>query len=164
MKILGSLYANSTSQTKRDVAKTHLAKVTQQFPDDVEAWIEMAQILEQTDLGASLSAYGTATKILRDKVGAEIPPEMLNNVGSLHYRLGNLDHARTLVLFYNTNLNPNYWSLADILRTLWRVQGARRNTIPSTTIPLPSPRLTTLQGSLKLNVSSIKRNDCTKMC
>lgn len=95
MKILGSLYANSTSQTKREVARTHLAKVTQQFPDDVEAWIEMAQILEQTDLIASLSAYGTATKILRDKVGAEIPPEMLNNVGSLHYRLGDLDHART---------------------------------------------------------------------
>lgn len=56
MKILGSLYANSNSQTKRDMAKTHLKKVTEQLPDDVEAWIELAQILEQHDLQASLTA------------------------------------------------------------------------------------------------------------
>lgn len=61
-------------------------QVTEQFPDDVEAWIELAQILEQSDLAASLSAYGTATKILKEKVKAEVPPEILNNVGSLHYR------------------------------------------------------------------------------
>lgn len=63
-----------------------MIQVTEQFPDDVEAWIELAQILEQSDLNASLAAYGTATKILRDKVQAEIPPEILNNVGALHYR------------------------------------------------------------------------------
>lgn len=50
MKILGSLYANSNSQSKRDIARQHLKKVTEQFPDDVEAWIELAQILEQNDL------------------------------------------------------------------------------------------------------------------
>ena len=60
--------------------------MTEQFPDDVEAWIELAQILEQSDLNAALAAYGTATKILHDKVHAEIPPEILNNVGALHYR------------------------------------------------------------------------------
>lgn len=86
MKILGSLYANSTSQTKRDIAKGHLRKVTEQFPDDVEAWIELAQILEQTDLPGALQAYHTTTRILKDKVQVEIPPEILNNVGSLHYR------------------------------------------------------------------------------
>ena len=50
MKILGSLYANSVSGTKKETAKAHLKKVTEQFPDDVEAWIELAQILEQTDI------------------------------------------------------------------------------------------------------------------
>ncbi|XP_043475768.1 RNA polymerase-associated protein CTR9 homolog [Leptopilina heterotoma] len=94
MKILGSLYANSTSQSKRDIAKNHLKKVTEQLPDDVEAWIELAQILEQSDLNGALNAYGIATKILKDKVGVDIPPEILNNVGSLHYRLGNLEEAR----------------------------------------------------------------------
>lgn len=94
MKILGSLYANSQSQSKRDIAKNHLRKVTEQFPDDVEAWIELAQILEQSDLQSSLQAYGTATKILKETVNAEIPPEILNNVACLHYRLENLDEAK----------------------------------------------------------------------
>lgn len=86
MKILGSLYANSSSQSKRDIAKSHLRKVTEQFPDDVEAWIELAQILEQSDLQGALQAYHTTIRILKEKVQVEIPPEILNNVGSLHYR------------------------------------------------------------------------------
>lgn len=61
-------------------------QITEQFPDDVEAWIELAQILEQTDLQGSLSAYSTAIKILKEKVQADIPPEILNNVGALYYR------------------------------------------------------------------------------
>lgn len=94
MKILGALYANSNSQLKRDIAKTHLKKVTEQFPDDVEAWIELAQILEQNDLQGSLNAYATATSILTDKVKADIPPEILNNVSALHFRLENLTEAK----------------------------------------------------------------------
>ena len=76
MKILGSLYATSTSESKRDIAKGHLKKVTEQFPDDIEAWIELAQILEGTDLNGSLAAYNHAIGILKDSVMAEIPPEL----------------------------------------------------------------------------------------
>ncbi|XP_053305597.1 RNA polymerase-associated protein CTR9 homolog [Spea bombifrons] len=94
MKILGSLYAASDDQEKRDIAKSHLKKVTEQYPDDVEAWIELAQILEQTDIQNALSAYGTATRILQEKVQADVPPEILNNVGALHFRLGNLGEAK----------------------------------------------------------------------
>jgi RNA polymerase-associated protein CTR9 len=94
MKILGSLYANSSSQSKRDTAKNHLKKVTEQVPDDVEAWIELAQILEQNDLQGSLAAYGQATQILTEKVGADVPPEILNNVAALHYRMANLPEAK----------------------------------------------------------------------
>ena len=54
----------------------------------------MAQILEQTDLPSSLQAYNTAIKILKEKVQAEIPPEILNNVGALHYRLGNMEESK----------------------------------------------------------------------
>ena len=49
MKILGSLYANSLSAEKREIAKTHLKKVTDEFPDDVEAWIELGAVLEASD-------------------------------------------------------------------------------------------------------------------
>ncbi|XP_043596134.1 RNA polymerase-associated protein CTR9 homolog [Bombus pyrosoma] len=94
MKILGSLYANSSSQSKRDIAKNHLRKVTEQFPDDVEAWIELAQVLEQSDHNDALNAYGTVIRILQEKMQADIPPEILNNVGALYYRLGNLKEAR----------------------------------------------------------------------
>ena len=94
MKILGSLYDSSSNEEKRKIAENHLKKVTEQFPEDVEAWIELAQILEQNDLGESLKCYKTATRILQDKVEAEVPPEILNNVGSLNFRLGKLDEAK----------------------------------------------------------------------
>lgn len=50
MKILGSIYAQSTHQSKREQARDFLKKVTEQHPEDVEAWIELAQINEQFDL------------------------------------------------------------------------------------------------------------------
>lgn len=93
MKILGSLYAYSQNQSKRDQAKVYLKKVTEQIPDDVEAWIEYAQLLEQTDLPGALSAYGTAMKILTEKVGMEVPPEIHNNVAACHFRQNNLEEA-----------------------------------------------------------------------
>ena len=42
----------------------------------------------------ALSAYGTATKILKEKVQVELPPEILNNVAALHFRLGNMEEAK----------------------------------------------------------------------
>jgi len=33
-----------------------LKKVTEQFPDDVEAWIELAQILERNDVQVTVSS------------------------------------------------------------------------------------------------------------
>lgn len=61
-------------------------KVTEHFPDDVEAWIELAQILEQSDLPGSLSAYAKAMDLMRRNVNNSIPPEILNNVAALNYR------------------------------------------------------------------------------
>ena len=57
MKILGSLYASFSNEEKRKFAENHLKKVKEQFPEDIEAWIELAQILEQNDLGESLKCY-----------------------------------------------------------------------------------------------------------
>ncbi|CAL4139063.1 unnamed protein product, partial [Meganyctiphanes norvegica] len=93
MKILGSLYASSSSQSKRDLAKQHLKKVTEQYGEDVEAWIELAQILEGSDLKAALAAYHRATNLLQDLVQMDIPPEILNNIAALHFRLKNYEEA-----------------------------------------------------------------------
>ena len=94
MRILGALYANSDNEERREIAKSHLKKVTDHFNDDVEAWVELAQILAQNDLPASLSANMTAIKIFTEKVGAEPPPEILNNMGSLQYLLGNVAESK----------------------------------------------------------------------
>ncbi|GIY16839.1 RNA polymerase-associated protein CTR9 homolog [Caerostris darwini] len=123
MKILGSLYAHSPNQAKKDQAKAHLKKVTEQFDEDVEAWIELAQILEQSDIQGALSAYGTATSILKEQVGADVPPEILNNVAALHYRLGNLHDAKK---FYEASLerahndaqhDENYYNAISVTTT-----------------------------------------------
>lgn len=94
MKILASIYATSQDLEKRETAKQYFKKVTELYPDDVEAWIELAQILESTDIQGALHAYGLATRILKDKVHEDVPPEILNNVASLHYRIGNYDEAK----------------------------------------------------------------------
>ena len=41
------------SRTPLHFLQNHLKKVTEQFPDDVEAWIEYAGILEQADVQVS---------------------------------------------------------------------------------------------------------------
>ena len=62
----------------RKIAINHLKKVTEQFPEDVEAWIEYAQILEQTDVNESLKSYSTATNILKEKVSSAVLYDLLD--------------------------------------------------------------------------------------
>ena len=44
-------------------------------------------------LQASLSAYQKASELLTDTVGADTPPEILNNIGALQFKLGNYELA-----------------------------------------------------------------------
>ncbi len=43
-----------------------------------------------SDPTGSLAAYQKAIEILRDQVGTDIPPEILNNVGALYFKPGKL--------------------------------------------------------------------------
>lgn len=120
--------------------KGHLKKVTEQYPDDVEAWIELAQILEQTDIQGALSAYGTATRILQEKVQADVPPEILNNLGALHFRLGNLGEAKVIrvhisklafsLIMYGLYISRmgRVFSATEILSCISRASQSRRRT------------------------------------
>uniref|UniRef100_A0A5K3FBW5 TPR_REGION domain-containing protein n=2 Tax=Mesocestoides corti TaxID=53468 RepID=A0A5K3FBW5_MESCO len=83
LKILGSLYAQSNKLDKRAQAKQLFKKVTDSQPDDVEAWIEYAQLLEEDTSGA-LNAYLNALNILED-CQLEVSPEILNNIGVLYF-------------------------------------------------------------------------------
>lgn len=49
---------------------------------------------------AALSAYGAASRILKEKVETDVPPEILNNVGALHFRLGNLKEAKVCLKLF----------------------------------------------------------------
>ncbi|EDV28497.1 uncharacterized protein TRIADDRAFT_19990 [Trichoplax adhaerens] len=93
MKILGSIYARSNNEEKRERAKILLQKATTQHPDDIEAWIELAGILEGSDIQGALSAYGTSSRLLQETLETDTPPEILNNVAALHFKLGNLLEA-----------------------------------------------------------------------
>ena len=39
----------------------------------------------------ALQVYEKASQILTDSVGADIPPEILSNIGALHHKLDNLE-------------------------------------------------------------------------
>lgn len=63
----------------------------------------------------ALSAYGTATRILKEKVEADVPPEILNNVAALHFRLGNLQEARVRFLngsYKKTNFSSKHFTVS----------------------------------------------------
>jgi len=70
MKILGSLYANSKVASQLVEAKKLLEKVTHHYPDDVEAWIELASILEATDI--SVSCDTAVCSLLREWLQEEL--------------------------------------------------------------------------------------------
>ncbi|PAA71304.1 hypothetical protein BOX15_Mlig004403g1, partial [Macrostomum lignano] len=93
LKILGSIYSQSKDQAKRTLARNYLKQVTDQFPDDVEAWIEYGQILEQPQPQEALAAYKTAVKLLQEQVQVDLPPEILNNMASLLFQNGSHQEA-----------------------------------------------------------------------
>ena len=101
LKILGSIYSGSEDAERRAKACTNLTKVTRQYPDDVEAWIELAQILEQNEPAEALEAYTTASHILEEQIKVALPPEILNNVAALHFRNEDFQKAKT---FYERSL------------------------------------------------------------
>ena len=50
-----------------------------------------------THVQGALQAYEKASSILTDTVGVDIPPEILNNIGALHFKLDNFQEAKVHV-------------------------------------------------------------------
>ncbi|BHF72144.1 protein required for normal CLN1 and CLN2 G1 cyclin expression [Sparganum proliferum] len=91
LKILGSLYAQSNKLDKRAQAKQLFKQVTESQPDDVEAWIEYATLLEN-DIPGALNAYLNALNIL-ENIQLEVSPEILNNIGVLYFMKGEYEKS-----------------------------------------------------------------------
>lgn len=92
MKILASLYARSDSQTKKEQARNFLKKVTEDKPDDLEAWVELASLVEQQDTPTALAAYRTAIKLYGQR-SEQVPPEIYNNIAALLFSKEELDES-----------------------------------------------------------------------
>uniref|UniRef100_A0A915CPW2 RNA polymerase-associated protein CTR9 homolog n=1 Tax=Ditylenchus dipsaci TaxID=166011 RepID=A0A915CPW2_9BILA len=80
---------------RSEKAREVLKKVVEMCPDDIEVLIELAHLQEQPDPQASLKLYLRVADLLQNKEGIEIPAEILNNIGSLHFVLGRLEEAKS---------------------------------------------------------------------
>lgn len=100
LKILASLYARSSSQTKKDQARSYLKKITENRANDVEAWVELASLTEQHDTQTALAAYRTAIKLYESK-SAPVPPELYNNIAALLFSIEALEESEK---YYNLAL------------------------------------------------------------
>ncbi|VDN57955.1 unnamed protein product [Dracunculus medinensis] len=100
LKMLGSLYAHSEPANqkerneRRDKARSILKKVMEMCPDDVEALIDWAQLVENIDPQRSLDAYIKASNILQQTLGVDVPPEITNNIACLYFLMGKYEAAK----------------------------------------------------------------------
>ncbi|KAI1716094.1 tetratricopeptide repeat domain-containing protein [Ditylenchus destructor] len=96
LSVLGSLY-NFVDQReqKAEKARELLKKVVEMSPDDIEALIELAHLQEHVDPQGSLKLYERVADLLQNKESIEIPPEIQNNIGALHFILGRTAEAKT---------------------------------------------------------------------
>eukprot|EP00729_Bicosta_minor_P005564 gene5564-32385_t len=92
-KILGSLYGQSDNAAKKKKGKQYLEQVTKQQPEDVEAWIELAIMMQHTEKAEALSAYQKAIGIIKEQLGEVDCPELLDNVACLQHQLGQYTEA-----------------------------------------------------------------------
>ncbi|EGG16854.1 RNA polymerase II complex component [Cavenderia fasciculata] len=97
LQILGSLYKVSSQSKNIEKIKNVLMKTTLLNPNDSSNWLELAQLLESSDVSSSLDAYEKGINLLK-KDGIEISTEILNNMAVLNHRKGSFSNAEKLYL------------------------------------------------------------------
>ncbi|XP_050262999.1 protein CTR9 homolog [Quercus robur] len=89
LKALGHIYVQ-LGQTEK--AQEFMRKATKIDPRDSQAFFELGELLISSDTGAALDAFKTARSLLK-KGGQEVPIELLNNIGVLHFERGEFELA-----------------------------------------------------------------------
>ncbi|KAK0406995.1 hypothetical protein QR680_018937 [Steinernema hermaphroditum] len=130
LKIIGSLYAHHPSpkpgenEQRRAKAIECLKKVVYLTPEDIEAYIDLAQLQEQNDPNASLASYTKVCELLTSQTEMEVPRAIFNNMASLHYSKGNYNEAKELfekakiVLTRHVQKEPNDANIRSLLLTV----------------------------------------------
>ncbi|KAL8119913.1 hypothetical protein AgCh_017146 [Apium graveolens] len=81
LKAVGHIFLQLGQNEK---ALEYLKKATKFHPRDAEAFINLGELLISTDAGAALDAFKTARSLLK-KGHEEIPIDLLNNIGVIHF-------------------------------------------------------------------------------
>ncbi|KAF8401080.1 hypothetical protein HHK36_014383 [Tetracentron sinense] len=89
LKAVGHIYVQ-LGQTEK--ALELLRKATKIDPRDAQAFLELGELLILSDAGAALDAFKTARGLLK-RGGEEVPIELLNNIGVLHFERGEFELA-----------------------------------------------------------------------
>lgn len=92
LKAVGHIYVQ-LGQTEK--ALETLRKATKIDPRDAQAFLELGELLISSDTGAALDAFKTAHGLLK-KGGDEVPIELLNNIGVLHFERGEFELAEQI--------------------------------------------------------------------
>ncbi|XP_030942518.1 protein CTR9 homolog [Quercus lobata] len=89
LKALGHIYVQ-LGQTEK--AQEFMRKATKIDPRDSQAFFELGELLISSDTGEALDAFKTARSLLK-KGGQDVPIELLNNIGVLHFERGEFELA-----------------------------------------------------------------------
>ncbi|PQQ04647.1 protein CTR9 homolog isoform X1 [Prunus yedoensis var. nudiflora] len=90
LKVLGHIYFQ-LGQTEK--ALEFMRKATKIDPCDSQAFLDLGELLISSDGGAALDCLKTARNLLK-KEGEEVPIEVLNNLGVLHFERGEFELAQ----------------------------------------------------------------------
>ncbi|KAH0970786.1 hypothetical protein GBA52_022942 [Prunus armeniaca] len=90
LKVLGHIYFQ-LGQTEK--ALEFMRKATKIDPCDSQAFLDLGELLISSDGGAALDCLKTARNLLK-KEGEEVPIEVLNNLGVLHFERGEFEFAQ----------------------------------------------------------------------
>ncbi|CAA7057905.1 unnamed protein product [Microthlaspi erraticum] len=89
LKALGYLY---TQLGKTDKALEYMRKATKLDPRDAQAFVGLGELLISSDTGAALDAFKMARTLMK-KGGQEVPIEVLNDIGVLHFEKEEFESA-----------------------------------------------------------------------
>ncbi|XP_015889352.2 protein CTR9 homolog [Ziziphus jujuba] len=90
LKVLGHIYVQ-LGQTEK--AQEFMRKATKIDPRDPQAFLDLGELLISSDPAAALDALKTARTLLK-KGGQEVPIDVLNNLGVLHFERGEFELAQ----------------------------------------------------------------------
>ncbi|KAI3384535.1 hypothetical protein SNEBB_003603 [Seison nebaliae] len=102
-KLLAILYVHERADSKKEDGRRrqksieYMREVCEKCPNDIDAWINYAQMLDaHTETKLVLDAYTQASKLIREK-NVLVPLEMLNNIASLYYKEKQYGECDTLL-------------------------------------------------------------------